>query len=301
VSPDGRFIVTCGSDKLLKAWDAKTGKLLQTFTGHDSPVKGAVILADNKTLISGDENMTIKYWDIPSAKEIRSFTVKAKAGEYNDGPEILHNLYLSNNGKILVVYDSYRVGFIDVKTNKVLDEYRHKGNFQANDSYFHNAILYVLRDKFVLEYEVGKFSRLKEPTPHDIITIDPKKDFKDSAVALHSCITDENDILPILVHSRHVNSSESHVHTSPPLVLGKLKVYGAGYGGVILDQCPEDNNQIAIEAFGKNWFAITSNGYFDANFDVSKYLYMKNDLGKAIPIDDATYKKYHKILTVKKK
>jgi WD40 repeat protein len=305
LSPDEHIVVTCGSDKLLKTWDAQSGKLLQTFIGHNSPVKSAVILSDNKTLISGDENMTIKYWDIPSGKEIKSFAVNAKAGECNNDPEILHNLYLGGNGKILIVYDSYRVGFVDVETGKVMNEYRHKSPFYANKSYFHNDILYVLMDMFVLEYAVGNYKHMIAP---NTVNIDPKKNFKreqESAI-LNSCITDENDILTILEHSRDANNEDDLKYTSPPLVIGKVKVYGANYGRIIIDQCPMDNNQIMIKPMKKNnWLAITSDGYFNMSEDVLStardYLYIKNELGKVAPIDEATYNKYHKTLTVEEK
>jgi WD40 repeat protein len=302
ISPDEKFIVTCSTDKLLKAWDTQSGKLLQTFTGHESSVKSAVILSDNKTLISGDENMTIKYWDIPSGKEMKSFAVNAKAGEFNNDPEILHNLYLSSNGKILVVYDSYRVGFVDVDTGKVMKEYRHKGDFWANASYFYNDVLYVLRDMYVLEYDVGKFSQLMNPSFQDIITINPKKNFKreQEGAILNSCITDANDILTILIH---IHASL----TSAPLVIDKLKVYGGKSGEMIIDQCPMDT-KIIINPIGHSWLAITTDGYFNTSIDsvdsvlnARDDLYIKNNLGKAIPIDDATYNKYHKTLTVEEK
>lgn len=304
LSPDEHIVVTCGSDKLLKSWDAKNGKLLQTFIGHNSPVKSAVILSDNKTLISGDENMTIKYWDIPSGKEIKSFAVNAKAGEFNNDPEILHNLYLSSNGKILVVYDSYRVGFVDIETGKVMNEYRHKSDFYANRTYFYNDILYVLMEGFVLEYDVRKFIQIKDPSPQDIINLininDKNVKFDKYTALSKSCITDQNDFLTILIHSKaeYINEMSS---TTPPLVLGKVKVYGSNFGRIIIDQCPRDNNQITIEPLGNKWFAITSDGYFDTTDGGKRYIYIRDHLGKAMPIDEITYQKYHKKLTVEEK
>ena len=34
VSPDGRYVATSSRDKTAKVWDAETGSLVQTFTGH---------------------------------------------------------------------------------------------------------------------------------------------------------------------------------------------------------------------------------------------------------------------------
>jgi hypothetical protein len=44
----------------------------------------------------------------------------------------------------------------------------------------------------------------------------------------------------------------------------------------------------------RNWLIITPDGYFDGSPDARKYLYMKTSSGESVPIDDATYNKYHK-------
>lgn len=42
-----------------------------------------------------------------------------------------------------------------------------------------------------------------------------------------------------------------------------------------------------------NWLIITPDGYFDGSHDSRKYLYMKTSSGESVPIDDATFQKYH--------
>jgi hypothetical protein len=43
-----------------------------------------------------------------------------------------------------------------------------------------------------------------------------------------------------------------------------------------------------------NWLIITPDGYFDGSPESRQYLYMKTSSGESVPIDDATYNKYHK-------
>jgi WD40 repeat protein len=304
IAPNEQFIVTCGSDKLLKAWDVQSGKPLQTFVGHDSPVKGAVILSDNKTLISSDENMTIKYWDISSGKEIKSMIVYSHMD--TDIPKALHNLYLSKDEKTLIAYHSHDIVFMDTQSGEKLTTFSYKGRFEPHASYFYNNVLYILKDMKVIQYDIEKYDPSKDSSKQYFIS-DPKKDYRreDIGAILNSCIINENDILTILIHSRNTNNEDDLKYTSPPLVIGKVKVYGANYGRVIIDRCPIDNNQIMIKPLKKNWLAITSDGYFnsfeDALPNAKDYLYIKNDMGKVLPIDEKTYQKYHKTLTMEEK
>jgi hypothetical protein len=47
------------------------------------------------------------------------------------------------------------------------------------------------------------------------------------------------------------------------------------------------------------WLIITPSGYFDGSPDTRKYLYMKAPSGESVPIDDATYNKFHKLINLK--
>ncbi len=52
----------------IKLWDATTGKLSHTLTGHTRWIKSIAFSADGKTLVSGDEYETVRLWDTATGK-----------------------------------------------------------------------------------------------------------------------------------------------------------------------------------------------------------------------------------------
>ncbi|XP_061192203.1 F-box/WD repeat-containing protein 1A-like [Saccostrea echinata] len=60
---DGRTLASGGQDKLIKLWDMKTGKLLQTLKGHDRGV-WCLDFFTQALLVSGSYDGTIKVWNM---------------------------------------------------------------------------------------------------------------------------------------------------------------------------------------------------------------------------------------------
>lgn len=52
----------------IKLWDATTGKLAHTLTGHTRWIKAIAFSTDSKMLVSGDEYETIRIWDTATGK-----------------------------------------------------------------------------------------------------------------------------------------------------------------------------------------------------------------------------------------
>lgn len=76
-SPDGRMILSGGTDSVVKLWDTETGKELKNLTGHTAAVVSAAFSSDGLygvTASSGqqDKPATIKLWDLTTGTEIRS-------------------------------------------------------------------------------------------------------------------------------------------------------------------------------------------------------------------------------------
>jgi WD40 repeat protein len=59
-------------DRLIKIWNAATGKEIWTFTGHTEPIMGIGFSPDGKRLVSADRNGTIRIWDVESGWEIKT-------------------------------------------------------------------------------------------------------------------------------------------------------------------------------------------------------------------------------------
>ena len=72
-SPSGKIIATGGYDGVIKLWDVRSGKEINTLKGHSSDVTSVSFSPDGKTIASGSEDKTIKLWDIKSGEIIKTF------------------------------------------------------------------------------------------------------------------------------------------------------------------------------------------------------------------------------------
>jgi WD40 repeat protein len=71
-SPDGRSILSSEYHDL-KLWDADSGRLLRTFTGHKESVEAVAISPDGRQALSASSDKTLKLWDLATGRELRSF------------------------------------------------------------------------------------------------------------------------------------------------------------------------------------------------------------------------------------
>ncbi len=75
-TPDGQYIVTGGSDAVLKMWDIETASKVQHFAGHEKGLKGGItgiaISSDSQfifTCAAGDG--TARKWDIATGQQLQ--------------------------------------------------------------------------------------------------------------------------------------------------------------------------------------------------------------------------------------
>lgn len=80
VSPDQSKLATCGNDLLVKVWNIKDGKLLQTFKGHERHVYAVDFHPDGQHLVSQDLMGFIKIWSIKTGKEARGIDATVMTG-----------------------------------------------------------------------------------------------------------------------------------------------------------------------------------------------------------------------------
>jgi len=85
-SPDGRRIVSACGDNVLTIWDADTGAIQCTLTGHAGMVLGCAFSPDGRQVASASEGHTLKLWDADTGAEMRSLTSNTEyQGEMEDG------------------------------------------------------------------------------------------------------------------------------------------------------------------------------------------------------------------------
>jgi len=84
-SADGRTIVMGSLDGHVGVWDARSGRLLERFTGHQGEVRAIAFSRDGKRLASGSADTTILTWDIAKTmSRPRPPAVRLKEDEIRD-------------------------------------------------------------------------------------------------------------------------------------------------------------------------------------------------------------------------
>jgi Tol biopolymer transport system component len=107
-SPDGKTIVSdAGSfDSEISVWDAQTGKLVRTLTGHDGALSTLVFSPDGKLLAGAESAVehTVQIWDLDSGEIIQTLKL----------PEIADtsSVAFSPDGKLLMLSGNYGDGSI---------------------------------------------------------------------------------------------------------------------------------------------------------------------------------------------
>lgn len=63
ISSDGAYALSASWDKTLRLWELATGVTTRRFVGHNNDVLSVSFSADNRQIVSGSRDRTIKLWN----------------------------------------------------------------------------------------------------------------------------------------------------------------------------------------------------------------------------------------------
>lgn len=72
---NGRHIISGGANGILTLYNREKGGKLHEFVGHTGDVVSVAVSSDNRTLVSGSSDQTVKLWDIISGKNLLTIFV----------------------------------------------------------------------------------------------------------------------------------------------------------------------------------------------------------------------------------
>jgi WD40 repeat protein len=108
LSPDGRRVLTVGSEGRAILWDAETGAEVRRFVGHKGPVFAAAISPDGRLVATGGDDKTARIWDLESGRQLASLRARWAVVDLNfsaDGTLLAAGTFENNNnsnGQVLV-------------------------------------------------------------------------------------------------------------------------------------------------------------------------------------------------------
>jgi RNA polymerase sigma factor (sigma-70 family) len=102
-SPDGKILAAYHWQSEIELWDPSAGHLLHALKGHTDFVWSVAFSADSKTLVSGGDDKTIRFWNVATGKQRRRFDLPEKVSHLALSPDAkqlvsIHQIKLSGEG-----------------------------------------------------------------------------------------------------------------------------------------------------------------------------------------------------------
>jgi WD40 repeat protein/transcriptional regulator with XRE-family HTH domain/energy-coupling factor transporter ATP-binding protein EcfA2 len=126
-SPDGTRIATASQDKTAKIWDAATGELLLTLSGHSESVNDVIYSPDGTQIATASQDKTAKIWDAASGQLLLTLSGHA---------ESVHAVIYNSDGTRLVTASDDKTARVwDAFTGEELLTFSSHGNAVFNAAF----------------------------------------------------------------------------------------------------------------------------------------------------------------------
>jgi len=117
-SHDGKRVVTCSNDKIVKIWDAQSGKLLANLKGHSEKISTSKFSPNDKFIVSQSTLGEGILWD--------ANTGKLMANLINDISSFIEYIEFDKEGNLLyVIYTDLKIRVWNTVTAKIIKEYNY--------------------------------------------------------------------------------------------------------------------------------------------------------------------------------
>ena len=71
VSPDSKWIVTCGADQTVRVWNASSGQQKFQMRGHQGAVHAVAVNESGTQAVTTGADGTIRLWDIVGGRQLK--------------------------------------------------------------------------------------------------------------------------------------------------------------------------------------------------------------------------------------
>jgi WD40 repeat protein len=163
LSPDGNYLAIGKTGNNARLLDLQTGKLVQTFRGHENIVIALDFSPDGKYLATGSADGTTKIWEVETGRKVRSFP----EGE-SDIPDF--SVDFSPDGNLIAIgnWDG-TVRIWDIKTGEQIQSINAHNDASPYCVQFSHNGLYILSaglDKKLKIFEIDTGLEVRELIGH---------------------------------------------------------------------------------------------------------------------------------------
>lgn len=82
-SPNGKYILSGGTDYVARLWEVASGQLVRTFVGHTFWIWGVGFSPDGKYVLTASQDRTARLWDASTGQQLRLFPSHTNAAIAN--------------------------------------------------------------------------------------------------------------------------------------------------------------------------------------------------------------------------
>jgi WD40 repeat protein len=87
VSPDGKRVLTGGTEKRVRLWDKATRKLIAVFRGHSDDVRYVSFSHDGKSPVSWSADGSVRFWNVADEKEAKIWKCEGALSVFAISPD----------------------------------------------------------------------------------------------------------------------------------------------------------------------------------------------------------------------
>lgn len=168
-SPDGKQLISCGYDRLVKIWDTGTGKIIHSLKQHSDSVYGVAFRPDGKLFATCAADRAVKVWETVTGKLLYTLS---------ESTDWLYAAAWSPDGQFLAaggVDKSIRVWKVNGEGGKIEHSvFAHQGPIlrlvYAGDG---KTLFSLSEDRIIKAWDAGKMVERKvfDPQPEAVLSL----------------------------------------------------------------------------------------------------------------------------------